>query len=95
MKNINDLNPGFSISKDIEMLVYRQHSSYKLPGGDEDVPATGTDDDDMDTDSDEDAIKLADDDSGDDEDIDYDGTPLPTEEELEEEIFTTDENDEI
>ena len=65
------------------------------PGGDDDVSEAGTEDDDMDAGSDEDAITLADDDSGDDEDIDYDGTPLPTEEELEQDIFTTDEIDEI
>jgi hypothetical protein len=80
MKNINDLNPTFTIS---------QHYSYKLPGGDEDIPVS-TEDDDMGEGSDDDAVTLLDDESGDDEDVDYDGTPVPTEEELEEEIFTKD-----
>ncbi|HTE24431.1 hypothetical protein [Flavitalea sp.] len=89
MKNTNDLENNNPVTETIiDALVHPKLYAYK-PGGDEDIPA-GVEDDDMGEGSDDDAITLSDDDSGDDEDLDYDGTPVPTEEELEEDNFSAD-----
>ena len=87
MKKTSQLPKDDSLMENRDTLAYGEQSIDKFPGGQ---------DDDMDEDSDEDAITMSeDDDASLESDVEDDGTPVLTEEDLEENDLTEEEADDI
>jgi hypothetical protein len=86
MKKTSQLPKDDSLMENRDTLAYGEQSIDKFPGGK---------DDDMDEGSDEDAITMSDDDASLESDVEDDGTPVLTEEDLEENDLSEEEADDI